>query len=215
MRRSLAAELCVRRPQKRDRRTKTRSLVAVAILSAATTGLAQTEEPIMDVKAAFAKQVPAAAPDCGLRLRLTPPRRTVHAGQPVEVVATLLNESSQPVTLVMPGDGSIEAQRTPIVSWVLEPAVALPMRHCTTIGALRAGEVFTLPAGGAKDLGGWANLWPIPRPGTFRATMTYTNAPEAQWLFAPSSHDPEEMRRVRASDLCSVRSNVIELVVKR
>jgi hypothetical protein len=153
-------------------------------------------------------------PTCGLGLSIGR-QAAVGPGERSHVIARLVNKGPRPLTLVMPGDGSDVGRRTPIIRWSCEPSAFRGQGLCAYINPLRAGEVFTLNVGESRELGEWVRR-PSLEPGTYRCRMTYENVPDHPWGGASLTppHDEDEVRRLRASDSCSARSNEIEVVIK-
>jgi hypothetical protein len=93
-----------------------------------------------------------------LILRLVSMTTPVRLDQKKAICAILFNQGDAPATLVLPGDGSYEARRTPIVAWSVLPAddpkasrVGPPtepqFRPCGNLDALTRDQVFTLRPG--------------------------------------------------------------------
>ena len=77
---------------------------------------------------------------------------------------SLINRDKHPVTLVRPGDGSIDGLRTPIISWsvidVNDPSKDPPRGStifgiCGNMNPLRQDEVFTLDPGEKITFSDW------------------------------------------------------------
>ena len=163
------------------------------------------------------------AAGCDVALRLSTSNPTFRVGGYPRMHITVTNNGIAPVTLVRPGDGSLEAWRTPVVSWsVLEgetggshPAEPVPseFRGCGNLNSLRPEEVFTLAPGETKEL----TELPINhqfRPGTHRVMFLYANKPTLGWRGIPlGEHDPQAMERVRGSSACTLSSNEVVLNV--
>jgi hypothetical protein len=153
---------------------------------------------------------------CALSLRVEPPRVVVPAGGVPRLSAYLTNTGTVPLTLVMPGDGSVSGWRTPTIEWILEGNGQVPgLPRCGNINPLQRGEVFTLAPGETRTLGPWIHLPGLRAPGTTRAVMHYSNVPNIEWRGIPlGSHDRREMDRVHRSDRCHVASSPIEIVAE-
>lgn len=127
----------------------------------------------------------------------------------------LVNVSDRAVTLVMPGDGSSVAWRTPILRWSVSPAPETPqMVRCGNINHLRPGEVFTLAPGERRRLREWVPPVFGVTSGTYTLRLSYINDPALKWRGVElGPHDPAEMQRVRASTPCRVVSNDLQIAV--
>jgi hypothetical protein len=186
---ALAADLSVRRTSMRRHKAMSRVFAVILLL-------VSSMAPAIDVP-----------PPCGLTLKVGPPDLDLVTSW-TSFTATLTNAGSRPVTLVMPGDGSLEGDRTPIVEWHFVPRTSVTPGFCGNINTLKLGEVFVLNPGESRELGNWA--LPSVMEGPYRARMTYINEPSTPWRGVPlGEHDRGEMRRLKRSDRCSVGSNEI------
>ena len=135
---------------------------------------------------------------------------TIKEGDIPEFTAALVNRSVQPVTIVLPGDGSSDGMRTPIVRWT--PATTVG-RSCGNINRLRSEEVLELEPGGRVRIGwlGWPHL---AGKGKHQVSVEIEHVPDLEWVGIPlGRHDPEAMSRIRKSAPWKARSNVVELKV--
>jgi hypothetical protein len=137
-----------------------------------------------------------------------------HDDEP-DITACLTNDGKRTLRLVMPGDGSLEGWRTPVIEWTFSPGnmdTVLKWRGCGNVNGIRAGEVFTLAPGESRDLG--ERILPRVFPGAaeFSAAITYWNDPTVLWRGVPlPAHDQAELDLVHGTDLCRVRSNEIKV----
>jgi hypothetical protein len=134
------------------------------------------------------------------------------------LVAQLVNESAETVTLVTAGDGSASGWRTPTLRWEVTGGGRLSAEslvRCGNINPLRKGEVFELATGKARALGPWVPAIHGIGPGTYRLRLSYVNDPSLEWQgVALGPHDVGEMARVRASTACRADSNEVTLTVQ-
>ena len=150
---------------------------------------------------------PAAAQDGQVALELRAAAGTYRAA--------LRNGGDEPLTLVLPGDGSSAGWRTPLLRWYQrdgDSVSELAQRHptCGNINALAADEVVTLAPGDEVELGDWLGRPPVGQPGRYVIAVEYANVPRLEWQGLPlGQHDPEAMQRVRASTPLVVRSNFV------
>ena len=151
------------------------------------------------------------AGDGGLSLRLEPDVIRVSHDYAVDIRATLTNKGHEPRTIVLPGDGSTEGWRSPVITWTLTPVPRGPFIRCGNMNSLQPGEVVTLAPGDSVALGDWIRPDMSGSERRVWARMVYSNEPEIEWGESPGldQHDPIEMAKVRASDRCRVESNEI------
>ena len=176
-------------------------------------------DPAIDQSGAPANP-PAIVQSSSAKLEL----RVISASYPVqldrkkEVRAVITNRGQAPATLVMPGDGSYSAWRTPIVAWSTQRAdnravahtplsIRPRLRKCGNLDRLTQDQVFTLRPGESKVIAA-APLF--PGPGRYRIVYFYRNIPNLKW-HGSYTFDPGTMDRVRQSTPCSLVSN--ELIV--
>jgi len=95
-----------------------------------------------------------------------------------------------------------------------------------TIDPLRPGEVIRLPFGQTRELTGWIPPIEISAAGTYQISLRYTNDPYREWasVYRPPrrilspfpsfrDHDSAEMKRVRTSTPCDLKSAPVEIAV--
>ena len=159
-----------------------------------------------------------------LSLQISAEKLELTAGEFPKITAVITNWGSEPVVLVLPGDGSRDGDRTPIISWNIriirqsrKPDGELVGGGCGNMNPLRPDEVFTLKPGEGRSLGGWVSLTPFRIPGTYAVQFTYRNDPSLEWKADPNPgqrHDPEAMERVRSSTACDLASNYLTFTVR-
>jgi hypothetical protein len=147
-------------------------------------------------------------PSCGLKATV---RDLGSTHGDARFVLTLKNESSKPVRLVLPGDGSEVGWRTPALTWsatsgsqAVSPA---PSPRCGMMNHIEPAEIITLAPGASREMTEW-----IPPPpftaGTYDLRLTYRNDPK---LAAKADRgDSDEVKRlVEASSACEVTTTRI------
>lgn len=127
-------------------------------------------------------------------------------------VGTIVNGGTTPVVLVMPGDGSEDGDRSPVLTWQAhtlagKPAKPVEMGGCAWMNPIHESEVFTLAPGERKGLGDWLGA-PRVEPGRYVVRLTYDNRPE---LVVPSRRghgvdDSAALALIRRSTPCTVVS---------
>lgn len=170
---------------------------------------------------------PASAGSCPqVRLQLSAPRAELTLSETPKVDARLVNDSSAPVRLVRPGDGSTSGWRTPVIGWSVisssdqsathpqfPPIAAAP--RSGNINSLTRDNLLTLRPGGSEVLGDWIGAPRFPRAGSYRVVLYYRNDPQMPWKGLPlGQHDPEAMRQIRQTASCSLVSNELVFHVK-
>lgn len=183
-------------------------------------------------------------PKIDIELTTTTPVVNAMNGMPPFAVS-LVNRDKRAVTLVRPGDGSVDGLRTPIISWSVidvnapskdPPRISTIFGICGNMNPLQQNEVFTLDPGEKITFGDWIrpSFW-LP-PGTYEVSFNYSNVPDLKWAdsrmrydrniwqqFAhriPSwqygpHHDKVAMRQVRTSTPFKGTSNSVKIVVKK
>jgi hypothetical protein len=149
--------------------------------------------------------------DVPVALELKAVTPVVQAGKSPEFTAELINKGPEPITVVLPGDGSESGWRTPIITW--NPPMPRGGR-CGNINRLKAQEVVTLRPDQRLRLGPWIGAPTLTEPGKHKVRLTLENRPQMKWKGVPlGEHDPAAMARVRASLPFKVVSNVVEIEV--
>ena len=137
----------------------------------------------------------------------------IKVDQRPQISISLVNRDKKSVTLVKPGDGSLDGWRTPIISWsgINDD---YPSLRCGNINALKKDEVFTIEPGKMVQLGsGWAHPH-FGLPGTYQVAFNYENVPKLEWTGIPlGRHDWFAMRRVRNSTPFNGTSNTVTITV--
>ena len=111
------------------------------------------------------------APQIEIVLATTTP--VIKVDQRPQFSISLVNREKKSVTLVKPGDGSLEGWRTPIISWsgINEN---YPLLRCGNINML----IFKIDPGKMVRLSGWIHP-PLPlQPGTYPVAFNYANVPK-------------------------------------
>lgn len=111
-----------------------------------------------------------------MRIKLHTETPMIRSGMIPRFVVHLVNDCAEPITVVLPGDGSLAGERTPIVRW--NPPIQL-REGCGTKDPLRADELVTIRAGESYPI---KNLW-ISQPdlkaaGTHQVSVELENAPD-------------------------------------
>jgi len=119
----------------------------------------------------------------GLELHLTLAQRTVSWGHLPEVRARLENHSAEPVLVLLPCDGSVEAMRVPAYTWEVTLAAGsaappLPALRCGNVNAFREEDFVRLEPGEHADLdNGWlpgpGERFSFVRPGRYTIRLRY------------------------------------------
>jgi len=128
---------------------------------------------------------------------------------------TLLNAGPEPVSLVVPGDGSAEDWRTPSLHRIRndgQPDVpSADAMRCGNINPLQPGEVFTLEPGASRVIADWIPPLSISAPGHYSVRLRYQNEPKRAWRGIPlGRYDGPTMRAVTTSTPCEVTSDPLE-----
>jgi hypothetical protein len=159
-------------------------------------------------------------PACGVELHLRARTDVVEAAyQQLNTWSAfeieLVNTGDRPVTLVMPGDGSGNGRRTPVLRWSVSPDLEkVQVMYCGNINPLRPGEVFTLAPGERKRLREWVPPIFGAANRTYTVRLSYINDPALQWGgLELGPHDPATMQRVRESTPCQAVSNDVSITV--
>lgn len=165
-----------------------------------------------------------APPDSVLRLRIRPGigelfRRNTGRSTLIEVA--LRNTGPDTLVLVLPGGGSFEKRRTPILRWEIRDsggrsASLRPFFSCGNINPLGADEVFELAPGKNRKFTVYLplDLYAL-EGGPYRIRLTYENRPGMRWAGIPlGPHDPAAMRWLRGSTPCKLSSNVLRVRIE-
>ena len=142
----------------------------------------------------------------------------IKAGQTPQISISLINRGNKSVTLVKPGDGSLDGWRTPIFLWSGINA-DYSLGRCGNINALKKEEVFKIEPGKMVQLdSGWIQaslLAQFPAQlGTYQVAFNYENVPKLEWTGIPlGRHDWFAMRQVRNSTPFKGTSNTVTITV--
>lgn len=143
-----------------------------------------------------------------LRIELVPKSTVIRVGERPEFAAKLINDGSEPITVVRPGDGSHSARRTPVLRW--NPPMEL-RPGCGCISALRSDEVVTLAAGESMPFS--VTRLELTMVGKHAMSLELENIPGKEWAGIHGPHDAEALARVRRTLPFTARSNVVEIEV--
>ena len=176
----------------------TSALLTVLVLTAATQGASLLPEAKSEL--------------VSLRLELVLEKPAIVGGSGPAITARVANLGSTPVVLILPGDGSDLADRTPILKWYctrttpsgVEDCARRSLGACGLLNPLELTELFTLDPGATKELGPWASLPRFRKAGTYRVTLEYENNPRLQ-LRVPCEESTKA--QVEASTPCHLLSN--------
>jgi hypothetical protein len=155
----------------------------------------------------------AAAQPPQLRIELRADSDCVDSGAPLTCSADLVNDGAQPVTIVLPGDGSFDGWRTPILRW--HPPFHSLGRDCGNINPLEPSEVVTLAAGQRLPLP-WIDQPRCMTVGTHALTLQFENSPALVWDGLPlGTHDTVTMTKVRHTAPFKIVSNEVRIEVRQ
>jgi hypothetical protein len=125
--------------------------------------------------------------------------------------AYLVNRSTQPMTVVLPGDGSSDSLRTPVLRW--NPPM-LAGRSCGNINRLKADEVISLGSGERAKLD-WLGCPYLATVGTHKIFLEMEHIPDLEWHGVPlGKHDAGAMAKIQNSRGFKAVSNVVEVEVR-
>lgn len=169
--------------------------------------------------ALFVLHVPV-APCQEVVLRIEPLAERIPTPGAAAVRVSVTNKGNQPVTLVHPGDGSWEGQRTPVVefSWVpkdernLENPKAPPMDYaknvCGNMLPIKLSELFSLAPNETLVLAEFMPVRKLPaQPGSYSVVFYYLNLPSLGRSLTEFGTGAFEA--VRGSFPCLLRSNEV------
>jgi hypothetical protein len=145
--------------------------VAVMVALAAAPGCGCDDGPAPAGAAA-----PASEARMALELRADTPR--VKAGDDPQFTVTLVNRGAEPVTIVLPGDGSDMAWRTPVVR---RGPPGPDLRKCGNVNPLRADEVVTMAPGERRRLSAWLGAPVLEGKGKNKVSLELENDPDFRW----------------------------------
>lgn len=146
-----------------------------------------------------------------LRIELSATSKSIRVGTRPEFVARLVNDGAEPITVVLPGDGSYSGRRTPVLRW--DPPLER-RAGCAHINALRADEVVTLAAGASVPL--HVSMREMTLVGKHALSLEMENIPDKQWGgILGGEHDPAALDRLRRTLPYEAKSNVVEIEVRK
>lgn len=144
---------------------------------------------------------------CGLQASL----RSESTADGAQIVVTLTNHGTKTVRLVVPGDGSDAAMRTPVLSWIAtsggKPAEPEAVARCGMTNPIEASEVFTLAPGASREMRDWVGQ-PQVKAGTYDVKLRFRNDPSIT-----GNASPGVAKLVAATDACDVTSAPAKLAI--
>lgn len=163
-------------------------------------------------------------PECELQIELPATLNLETGGGYAKI--RIKNVGCAPVTLVMPGDGSLSRKRTPIVGWSFLPVDSkdrqprqpphFAVARCGNINRLSPEEVFALKPGDGRDLDQWLPFSQPLSPGRYRVVLYYSNVPGMKWSgISLGQHDDAAMRRLKRSTPISLVSNEVQVEITK
>jgi hypothetical protein len=121
---------------------------------------------------------------------------------------TLTNTSSQPLKLVVPGDGSDGGWRNPALTWSAtsggNPVPPQPAPRCGMTNRIEPSEIITLAPGASREMGDWISA-PHFAAGTYDVRLTYRNDPSN--LGRTETATAETRKLISESTPCEVTSS--------
>ena len=154
----------------------------------------------------------ATRPAPELRLELSTSTPNLMLGDWLKFSAVLVNEGREPVTVVLPGDGSYAGLRTPIFRWT--PA-RMGSFVCTTISEIQPEEVVTLEPGKSVKVDRWLGQPALDHADRHAVFVELENVPDLKWGGHPlSEYGAGTMELVRKSQPFKVKSNVVIVEVR-
>jgi hypothetical protein len=151
---------------------------------------------------------PAPLPSCGLKATV----RDHGAASGNRFTLTLKNESTKPLRLVVPGDGSEVGWRTPALTWSASthgaPVAPSPSGgRCGMMNRIEPNEIITLAPGASREVREWIPMPPF-LAGTYDLRLTYRNDPAISSKL--DRGDSAEVKRlIAASSACEVTTSSV------
>lgn len=147
---------------------------------------------------------------CGLEAKVAVKAET----NQTRYVLTLVNRGKKSVRLVVPGDGSESGWRTPVLGWTGKSAdgsaaKVAPQGRCGMMNTITKEEIFDLAPGASRELKEWVD-GPHFVPGTYEATLRYTNDPSRH-----RGASPEIAKALAATTACDVVSAPVRVTIPR
>lgn len=163
-------------------------------------------------------------PKCELVLEL--PAQIKQNEIPADLRISIRNLGTSDISLVMPGDGSECAWRTPIIGWSVLPVdspkahpdtlVMRPTGRCGNINPLTAGQIFTLKPGEHQPLGTWLSFPVDLQPGKYRVLFYYENRPALVPKGIPlGDHEQDALDAIAESDPVILQSQEVIIEVTK
>lgn len=145
----------------------------------------------------------------------------INKSEHLKIKANLINDGDKTVKIVMPGDGSQTAMRTPIIKWsvikmqenqnqIMESNFSLRKdARCGNINGLKESDLIELKPGQTKLVEEWIGFPQIPNElGKYRIQLLYKNDPKIKWK-GTGYHNKRLMRKVRKTNSIEIISNEI------
>src|SRR5262245_60039928 len=149
-----------------------------------------------------------APPKLAVELRAVTP--SVAKNTIPEFAADLVNHGREPVTVLLPRDGSECGWSTPVVRW--RPAI-WEMPRCGYVSGLTRQDFMTLMPGERVKLS-WIIRPFLTQKGKHEISLEVEHVPGIEWQGVPCPpHDPEAMKAVRESPPWKAVSNTVEVTV--
>ncbi|MFO0976148.1 MAG: hypothetical protein U0996_07090 [Planctomycetaceae bacterium] len=163
-------------------------------------------------------------PKCELVLEL--PAQIKQNEIPADLRISIRNLGTSDISLVMPGDGSECAWRTPIIGWSVLPVdspkahpdalVMQPIVRCGNINPLTTGQIFTLKPGEQQPLGTWLSFPIDLPPGKYRVLFYYENRPALVPKGIPlGDHEQDALDAIAESDPVILQSQEVIIEVTK
>lgn len=162
--------------------------------------------PVTSGSPAPARETNANVPDSTIQFSIrSSVGKAVRPGNLIEVA--IYNAGRDTVILPLPGDGSFEGWRTPLLGWEIREAGGPllkqePVGRCGNINPLYPNEVFQLPPGKTRTFGIVVPVYYVyEKLKRYQFRLSYENRPDMDWGLAGETmgHDPEALRLLRRS----------------
>jgi hypothetical protein len=150
-------------------------------------------------------------PGPGLALELTCSNWVVTPDVDPRFAVFLVNRGKKTVTVVLPGDGSEDGWRTPVVRWEQDRGIRM---RPGSVKPLTPADVIELAPGQRVKLN-WVGR-PALDTGLNRVSVELEHNPTLKWRGIPGGreHDAATMKKVQAIPAIKLTSNIVEVVVQ-